>query len=144
MFFRFSSFFFRNSFKTPPPLLGGREGVIPKKEEADTYNRDNGSNDSAPGNLLVEKPIRREQDYDGRHCHQSGCDACGCVLNSHQRKAYTHEGAKDSCSCSYGQAFLIGKTERRETSPRPPPREGAFFLRRLNNKEKPMTPAMQR
>lgn len=73
---------------------------LSEEEEADSEDGDNGSEDCAGSDCLVENEARREEDDYGSHSHQGGGDASGGVLNSHKGEAHAYEGAENgSGSC---------------------------------------------
>ena len=43
---------------------------LSKEEQADTDDGDHGSKRGSPSDLLMEKPVGRQKDDNGRHCHQ--------------------------------------------------------------------------
>lgn len=80
---------------------------LSEEEEADSENGDNGSEDCAGSDCLVEKEARREEDDYGSHCHQGGGDASGGVLYSHKGEAHADEGAEEGGGCGHGESFAV-------------------------------------
>ena len=83
------------------------QNVLFKEEQTDTYYGDESANYRLPRDLLMEEPIRRQEDDDWCHCHQRRSDTCCRLLHRHQREADSHKGAEDGGSHRYRKSLFI-------------------------------------
>lgn len=82
---------------------------LSEEEEADSEDGDNGSEDCAGSDCLVEKEARREEDDYGSHSHKGGGDAgCG-VLHSHKGEAHADEGAEEGGGCGHSESLAVAQ-----------------------------------